>query len=120
MKKPLILVADDDDDVREAVCNLLSGAGYGVLAAQDGAQALRLLREHREVHAILLDVAMPVMNGATFRGEQLADATIASVPLILMSGRDDLTPIGNVLGASACLRKPLSGASLLRTLDSLR
>jgi CheY-like chemotaxis protein len=118
MKKPLILVVDDDADVREAVCDLLCSEGYGVLAAQDGAQALTLLREHQQVGAILLDVTMPVMNGATFRGEQLADARIAAVPLILMSGRDDITPLANVLGASASLRKPISGGSLLSTLES--
>jgi len=60
------------------------------------------------------------MNGATFRGEQLADPALASIPLILLSGRDDIDFMANALGAAACLRKPLVGDALLRVLERYR
>ena len=119
-RKPCIAVVEDDDDLREAITDLLKEAGYDVLASGNGKDALALLRQNPHVRAIVLDVMMPVMNGATFRGEQLADSSIASIPLVLLTGRDDSAPIANMLGAVACLQKPLAGDALLRVLEAYR
>jgi two-component system cell cycle sensor histidine kinase/response regulator CckA len=54
-----LLVAEDEDDVRKLVVRLLSRAGYRVLEATDGAEAIRLFGEHTEVALVLLDVVMP-------------------------------------------------------------
>jgi len=119
MAKKKILVVEDDPDIRDAVSELLQDAGYEVLLSDNGADALSQLREQPDVRAIVLDLMMPVMNGATFRGEQLADPTIASIPLILLTGREDIRPIARALEATACLQKPLSGEDLLRALSDL-
>ncbi len=118
--KPIIMVVEDDGEVREALCDLLQSHGFAVRAAENGEQALSELRAHPEVRAIVLDVVMPVMNGATFRGEQLADPTIASIPLILLTGRDDVGPIASALSATARLQKPVVGEELLRILERYR
>ncbi|MDB4976996.1 MAG: cheY [Myxococcaceae bacterium] len=120
MQQPLILVVEDDEEVREAVCDLLCDAEYEVLTAGNGEEALSQLRAHRNIRAIVLDVTMPVMNGATFRGQQLADESIADIPLVVLTGREDSSLIANALGASACLRKPVSGDDLLRALARYR
>ena len=114
-----ILVVEDDDDLREELRELLVGRGFEVILAENGEAGLAALRANANIRAIVLDVAMPVMNGATFRGEQLADPAVAEIPVVLLSGRDDLRAIGRALGAIACVRKPCSD-ELVRTLEQCR
>ena len=119
-RKPCIAVVEDDDDLREAISDLLRDGGFDVLMSSNGKDALTLLRNNPHVRAIVLDVMMPVMNGATFRGEQLADPAIAAIPLVLLTGRDDSAPIASMLGAVACLQKPLAADALMRVLEPYR
>ena len=120
MNQATIMVVEDDGEVRDALAELLEENGYTVLVSENGADALTQLRKHPHVRAIVLDVTMPVMNGATFRGEQLNDPDIASIPLILLTGREDSKPLANMLGAAACLQKPLVGDALLRVLEPFK
>ena len=60
---PLILVADDEADIRALLRILLEKDGYRVLEAADGLEALRALRDHPEVSLILLDIMMPNLDG---------------------------------------------------------
>src|SRR5690606_38035859 len=63
-KGETVLIAGDDPHVRRLAVELLSGLGYTVLDAADGAGALRMAREHRgEIHLLMIDVDMPGMNG---------------------------------------------------------
>jgi CheY-like chemotaxis protein len=119
MNQKTIMVVEDDGDVRDALAELLQTHGYEVLLSEHGADALAQLRAQPHVSAIVLDVTMPVMNGATFRGEQLADPAIAAIPLVLLTGREDIGPLANMLGATACLQKPLVGDTLLRVLADI-
>jgi CheY-like chemotaxis protein len=114
------MIVEDDADIREAVSELLHAHGLATLCAENGQDALALLRSQPNVRAIVLDVTMPVMNGATFRGEQLADPTLADIPLILLTGREDSAPIARALGAAACVQKPFSPNDLLRVLADYR
>ncbi|MEY4509719.1 MAG: hypothetical protein RLZZ450_1841 [Pseudomonadota bacterium] len=117
---PTFMIVEDDADIREAVCELLRKNGFSALSAENGKDALAQLHERPDVRAIVLDVTMPVMNGATFRGEQLADPTISHIPLVLLTGREDSGPIAKALGAAACLSKPFSPRDLLRVLADYR
>jgi len=76
-RNPTILVVEDDRELRDCMDLLLRDHGYEVLVAEDAAEALAQLRQNPHVRAIVLDIEMPVMNGATFRGEQLADPKLA-------------------------------------------
>lgn len=60
---PLILVADDEADIRALLRILLEKDGYRVLEAADGLEALQALRDHPEVSLILLDIMMPRLDG---------------------------------------------------------
>jgi CheY-like chemotaxis protein len=79
-----VLVLEDDRDMREALVEVLRLEGYEVDAAGNGADGLALARNHRP-DVILLDLMMPGMSGWEFRAEQLKDARLAEVPVIVMS-----------------------------------
>ncbi len=79
-----ILVVDDDDDFREALCEVLSGAGYPVEQAGDGEQALA--RMAGEVPGIvLLDLKMPVLDGWGVVERMRKDPRTTHVPILILS-----------------------------------
>jgi len=82
-----ILVVDDDDDIRASVAEILRGQGYEVREAQDGDEALALVRAERFA-AMVLDVRMPRLSGTA-----VLDALADPPPVLLMSAhaidRDD-------------------------------
>lgn len=118
--KPKVLIVEDDSELRDEISDLLETEGFETIVAHNGQEALSRLRDHHDVRAIVLDLVMPVMNGATFRGEQLADPRIAAIPLILLTGREDSQPIAKALEANRCLQKPFSGEALLQVLSEFR
>lgn len=107
-----VLVADDDDDVRELVAWVMRSAGHEVAEAPDGEAALNQLSDHRWDLAVL-DIGMPGMSGlevlASLR-EQHADRG----PIIVLSGCDDpdVRQEARDLGADAYLTKPFVLADL--------
>ena len=80
-----ILVVDDEPVVRQFATRVLADAGYGVTTAEDGAEALQLVRERGErLRVVVSDIVMPRLNGV-----QLLEALSVShpdLPIILMSG----------------------------------
>src|SRR6185503_13456436 len=80
-----VLVVDDDVDTREMVEQLLTAANYSVVTASDGREALELLETIRPA-LILLDVQMPVMDGAEFRQQQRRDPALLRIPTVVISG----------------------------------
>jgi CheY-like chemotaxis protein len=116
----LIMVVDDDQDFNDAISALLRAHHFEVLSFSNGADALSALRTRADVRAIVLDVTMPIMNGASFRGEQLADPVLASIPLVLVTARSDWGPIATALQPAACLRKPIQADDLLSVLEQFR
>ncbi len=103
-----ILVVDDEPDVRESTRFLLESWGYGVATAENGAVALDLLQHGLRPGLILLDLAMPVKDGFTFRREQLAEPELARIPVVVFSAyRDLLDRRAQALRPLACLPKPL-------------
>jgi len=107
-----VLIVEDDPETREMLRQLIVTAGYYVIAAQDGLEALHLLRtvRHRAPEApclVLLDLKMPRLGGNEFRRAQLGDPTVANVPVAVMSGATDLEQRAAAMGAVATLPKPL-------------
>lgn len=116
MSPPLVLVVEDDPDVREALSVVLRDAGYGIRSAVDGAAAIRALREGPRPSAILLDLMMPDMNGFEFREEQRADPAIADIPVIVITATRWTERAAVQLGAVACVTKPAQVDDLLAAL----
>jgi CheY-like chemotaxis protein len=113
-----VLIVEDDPDTREMLTMLLSTEGFHAVAAEDGLEALHLLRtvRHRAPHApclVLLDLKMPRLGGGEFRRAQLGDPTVASVPVAVMSGASDAEQRAQALGAVATLTKPIDFDMLL-------
>ena len=83
-ERPLILVTDDDPDLRMLADLQLSPHGYEVIQASDGAECLRLAAERRP-HVILLDMMMPGMDGAEVLGELASDPRTTDIPVVFLS-----------------------------------
>jgi CheY-like chemotaxis protein len=108
-----VLIVEDDRETREMLRQLLATEGFYAVAAEDGLEALHLLRtvRHRAPEApclVLLDLKMPRLSGNEFRRAQLGDPTVANVPIAVMSGAYDLEQRAQAMGAVATLAKPLN------------
>ncbi len=80
---PRVLVVDDDPDILDAICDILGSEGYDVVRAKHGVEALEQVARQRP-DLILLDLMMPVMDGATFARE-LRTRSLAGIPIIVIS-----------------------------------
>jgi CheY-like chemotaxis protein len=114
-----ILLVEDDPDVRSALVELLADAGYDVCCANNGEEALAALRAAVAPSAILLDLAMPVMDGFTFRAQQQRDPALAEIPTIVISASFSDPRAVASLEADAFLAKPFEVSSLMETLSAV-
>ena len=106
-----VLVVEDDDAVRELAARLIEAHGYRVVAAADGAEAVRLLEEGAEVDAVLTDVSMPGLTGPEVyrRLERLRPG----LPVVFMSGySEDL--VSDLPADAPLIPKPFGSTELLR------
>jgi CheY-like chemotaxis protein len=113
-----VLIVEDDPDVREMLATLLAMEGFYAVGAEDGLEALHLLRtvRHRAPDTpclVLLDLTMPRLGGHEFRRAQLGDPVVANVPVAVMSGVVDLESRAQDLGAVASVAKPIDVESLM-------
>jgi CheY-like chemotaxis protein len=109
----VILVIEDDAYIREEVADLLGEYGFQVLLAGNGAEALEILRRIHRPCLIILDLMMPVMDGWTFRAEQLKDPSVSDVPVLVLSGGGNVTRVAEDLRAASYLSKPFTAELLL-------
>ena len=108
---PTLLVIDDEPQIRTLLKATLTRAGYAVVEAANGREALEYLQEAQTPEVILLDLMMPVMDGWEFRRRQQADPALARVPVIVLSALDPSRAAG--VDAAAFLKKPLDFDHLL-------
>ncbi|HZZ82436.1 MAG TPA: response regulator [Gemmataceae bacterium] len=103
-----ILIADDDAANRQILARLLSLLGHDVTMAENGREALSLLHE-RLFDLVLLDVVMPEMDGITALKQIKADAHLQEMPVIMVSGLDEVASVVRCIeeGAEDYLTKPL-------------
>ncbi|WP_438008858.1 response regulator [Sorangium sp. So ce321] len=106
-----ILVVEDDPGLMGALVDVLSGEGYEVTTAANGAEALARLREGPTPALIVLDLMTPVMDGYAFRAEQLRTPAIAGVPVVVFTA--GAAPRAAELGHVDILKKPVRLGALL-------
>jgi two-component system response regulator CpxR len=92
MKRPDVLVVDDEVDIRETMRAVLEAEGYRVATAADGREALDKLKREPPPKLVLLDLTMPVMNGYELLEEMKNDVELASIPVTVVSAICDLKP----------------------------
>jgi len=108
----VVLVVEDDSDIREALALVLRDEGYTVEDAPNGKVALEHAHQHRP-DLILLDLMMPVMNGWQFREVMLKDPELAAVPVVVLSAAESARDHAPAMGVSF-LQKPVELADLLK------
>jgi CheY-like chemotaxis protein len=101
-----ILVIDDDEGIRDGLTALLQDEGYHVTAVENGKKALDILASGPFPAVIILDLMMPVMDGAQFCAERSKCPRISSIPVILLTA-SSLSNQTMTLPVSHWLRKPI-------------
>ena len=111
--KPLVLVADDDRDILELVAFRLERAGYDVVTANNGAEALEVANE-RVPDLAVLDVMMPRLDGYEVTRRLRDDDGTERIPVILLTARVQEADVqrGFDAGADDYLKKPFSPQEL--------
>lgn len=109
----LVLIVDDDEDVREMVELTLTLEGFDTETASDGIDALDRLRTGRAPSLVLLDLRMPRMNGLELLKVVKREAALASIPIVVLTADAASTAAALAAGATACLAKPLEVEDLI-------
>ena len=101
-----VLICDDDRDIRNALKIYLSGEGYKILEAENGAAALDVVSKN-EVHLILMDIMMPKMDGVSATAK-LQETSNAPVILLTAKSEDNDKILGLTAGADDYITKPFN------------
>jgi DNA-binding response OmpR family regulator len=117
--KPLILVVDDDPDLLELLRLGFEGAGFSVITAANGPDALQQARSQPDL--IVLDLVLPELDGFTVCQTLKRDRATASIPIIMLTGlTSQLSRLAGLeCGADDYLRKPVTVAELVASVRTL-
>jgi chemotaxis protein histidine kinase CheA/ActR/RegA family two-component response regulator len=111
----IVLIVDDSITVRQSLAQALQKAGYQVLQAKDGYEAIQQLQHHIGIELVICDIEMPRMNGFEFLKHRQQDPALATIPVIILTSRSGekhrLT--ASELGATAYITKPYLEHKLL-------
>jgi CheY-like chemotaxis protein len=110
-----VLVVDDDVDLRETMRDVLEAEGYRVVVASNGKDALEQVRQVPAPGLILLDLAMPVMNGVEFCEALASDPSLPRIPTIVFTAAGRTASRNLAPNIDACLQKPVRLDDLLET-----
>lgn len=101
-----VLIAEDNDEARHAVAGVLRDAGYVVIEAANGAEAMRRAQERPDIALIVLDLRMPVMDGWEFLHHCAGDPRLRATPTIVLSDVPVVDPDCVDLPVTAYCAKP--------------
>lgn len=110
-----ILIVDDSLVVRRLVVRALTGAGYEVIEARDGQEALEKLAESKGVSLVVCDVNMPRMDGMQFLERVREGSPPGAVPVVMLTteGQTELVRRAKSLGAKGWITKPFKAEHLV-------
>ena len=97
-----VLIVDDDELIRETLCELVEMAGCTALVAANGKEALKVMAEHRPC-LVILDLLMPVMTGNELLEVMRQEPALAQVPVVISTSAPDRAPPGVPI-----IRKPVN------------
>ena len=116
-----IMVVDDSQTIRKTAESLLTKAGYEVVTAQDGFEALALAVLARSTPALVfIDIMMPRLDGYQACALIKGNAQFAKIPVIMLSSKDGLfdRARGRLVGSDQYLTKPFTREELLAAVES--
>jgi DNA-binding response OmpR family regulator len=113
MSDPLVLVADDDEDILLLVTTRLRRDGFDIISARSGDEALALVRERRPALAVL-DIGMPGLDGVQVLEQIRGDDDLRTMLVVLLTAKAQESDVrrGFEAGADAYVKKPFSPADL--------
>ncbi|MBD2775889.1 hybrid sensor histidine kinase/response regulator [Iningainema tapete] len=116
-----ILLVDDSITVRQTLALTLQKAGYQVLQAKDGYEAIEQLQQHTDINLVFCDIEMPRMNGFEFLKNRQHNPDLANIPVVMLTSRSSEKHrlIAFKLGATAYITKPYLEHMLLATLTDV-
>jgi CheY-like chemotaxis protein len=112
----MILVVDDNSDIRENVCLVLKAGGYQTAEAANGQEAIDWLHSEAAPSVILLDLTMPVMDGYQFLTAKEADPVLVGLPVVVISALN-CSHLVLAHRVFECLRKPFSPTALFDVVE---
>jgi len=115
-----ILIADDEQDIRDLLTYTLRFAGHEVIVASDGEEACQLARQEQPALA-LLDVRMPKMSGYEACRQLKADPALKHIPIVFVSawGQESEVKMGLAAGAVGYVVKPFDPAVIIQQVANL-
>lgn len=114
----IILLIEDDADIRESITDLLESEGYQLFTADNGLSGLKTLSTMNPLPSlILVDMMMPQMGGHDFCMEKSKIENYRQVPVVLMSADSDLEQKTKDAGATGYIKKPLDIYKLIAEVD---
>lgn len=119
-KVPTVLVIEDEDSIRKSLQRMFEGCGYRVLVVRDGVELSEVLYDV-VVDLIVLDVGLPWLNGFELAQAMKEQEALKTVPLIFISGLDDIDSIkkGFQAGAHDFITKPFDVEKVIKTVQTL-
>lgn len=118
IRKPTVLIVDDDAEFREACASLLIESGFSVELAEDGRKALAC-RDASQPDIIVLDMILPGMDGLEVLDRLPRRHGRPVIPVVAASGLDEFERPSLARGAGAFLRKPLAAEDLITTVGAV-
>lgn len=118
--KPLVLLVDDEPNLRDLLRQMLELGGYEVVEAEDGLDAINQLKQ-KTPNIMILDVMMPNLDGVTLCKKLRATTRFADLPIIMLSGKTQYQAVqeGLAAGANLYLCKPITVDELIQSVRGL-
>jgi two-component system, OmpR family, phosphate regulon response regulator PhoB len=117
-RPPLVMVVEDDDDLREVLCELLDAEGYEPIPHSDPSAALRAIANGVVPAAIILDFGLPGIGGVGFLSRlRASDQPWSTCPVLLLTGWQNVEGLG--LAVQSIVEKPADPVALATIVRSL-
>ena len=114
---PWVMIVDDEQDIRDALCETLERLSYRVSPATSGLDALKQLRQGARPAVILLDLMMPDMDGYQTLVELRRDNELSKIPVLVITAAGDARSEANKVQAAGYLQKPCSSDEIIESIE---
>ena len=116
-----ILIVDDSSLIRRVVSKTAQNAGYEVVSASDGQEALDELQKHSDINLILTDINMPIMDGMEMIKRIKEEENLKYIPIVILTteSKESLKQQGRDLGVKAWMVKPFDEETFLKAMMKL-